>query len=170
MRNEQHLELRELKDKQSRLHIRIFAILDLTGITRRRQEAARKELSAVHKADWKALSEQYRESRGFAESAIKKRYTGKIENQQGKRLSSLARLEEQHRHTEIIADRERQQRELEREHTRELTETKIESWRRQPSGQDKVQGDDGFMKALQKAVKQEDDWGKDMDGGKDRER
>jgi len=131
MRNEQHAERRDLKNKQSRLHIRIFTMLDLTGITRRRQEAARKELSALHKADRKALSEQYRESRGFAEHALKTRYVGKIENQKGKRLSSMARLQEQHRHSEIIADRQRQQRELEREHMSELTEKKIETWRKE---------------------------------------
>jgi MobA/MobL family len=170
MRNEQHAERRKLKDRQSRLHIRIFTMLDLTGMTRRRQEAVRKELSALHKADRKELSVQYRDTRNFAESAVKNRYAGKIENQQGRRLSHMARLEEQHRQVEIIADRERQQRELEREQIREITERKIQTWKKTPSGQEKMQADPTFMKALQKAAKQEDDRGKNMDDGKDRER
>ena len=85
-------------------------------------------------------------------------------------MSHLARLEEQHRQVEIIADRERQQRELEREQMREITERKIQTWKKTPSGLEKMQADPTFMKALQKAVKQEDDRGKNMDDGKDRER
>ncbi len=170
MRNEQHTERQELKDRQSRLHIRIFTMLDLTGITRRRQKAACRELSAIHKADRKELSAQYRDARNFVESAVKDRYAKDIERHQSERLSQLSNLEEQHRQVETIADRERQQRELEREQMRETTERKIQTWKKAPSGQEKLQADPTFMKALQKAVKQEDDRGKDMDDGKDRER
>jgi len=170
MRAMQQAERQEIKNRQSRLHMRLFTMLDLTGITRRKQEAARKELSAMHRADRHMLSERYRESRKVAEGAVKARYAKDIDEQQSKRLSHLAGLAEQHRHSEIIADRERQHRELDREQMHEITERKIQTRSKQPSGQDKTELDSGFMKALQKAAKQEEDRGKDKGGGNERER
>ena len=62
LRARQQKERQLLKDKQSRLYIRIIAILDFTGITRRRQEAARKELAKGHMAERKELARSIREA------------------------------------------------------------------------------------------------------------
>ena len=170
MRAKQHGERQELKDRQSRLHVRIFRMLDLTGTTRRRQEAARKELSAMHRADRRKLTEQYRETRKLAENSVRSRYAQDIERQQSARISRLSGLEEQHRQAEIIADRERQQREIEREQMREITERKVQSWPKRSAGEEITKADPTFLKALQKTAKQEKDRGMDKNDGSERER
>jgi hypothetical protein len=154
LRERQEKERSALKDRQSRLYIRIFALLDITGKTRRRQEEARKTLSASHQAERKELSARYRLMRSVAKDAVRARYKGDIAYQHQKRSQHLAQLKTRHVQAENFSDIERQRREADRELTRQLTEQKIENWKeRVDSGQKVVASD--FAQAIVKAAKQE---------------
>lgn len=169
LRADQGREREALKNRQSRLHIRIFAFLDFTGITRRRMEAARKALSAEHKRARRTLSGQYHEVRGHAEQAVKERYEDQIAHQQKQRMQHLAQLNDRYAEAEGFADHDRQAREAEREHMRLLTERKIEEWKqRQKSGETcKVQT--SFADAVMKAAKDQAKSKASRDKGKDRD-
>ncbi len=169
MRERHERNRQALKDKQSRLHIRIFAMLDFTGITKRRQEAARKALAATHKSDRRVLSERYQEQQTYAREAIKTRYQSQMDEQQLKRLQHLAQLKGRHGQAENFADVERQKREAAREHMRDITEAKIAAWRkREREGeQKKAVGD--FTDAILKAIEQEADRPKDLGKGNERD-
>ena len=168
LRDEQNRERQALTNKQSRLHIRIFTILDFTGITGRRQEAARKALAQIHKAARRAFSERYQEQLRFAGQATKARYETQIEEQQAKRLQHLAQFKNQHGQAENFADIERQKREAAREHMRQITEARIATWAKhqREGGHRKAVGD--FTEAIMKVIEQEADRPKDI--GKDLER
>jgi hypothetical protein len=160
LQERQRRERRELKDKQSRLYIRIIAMLDFTGITRRRQEAARKMLSARHKAERSKFSARYHKAGHAVTALIKERYAGEIARQREKRGQYLAQLRERHRQEDAFADLERQKREREREQMHRLTQAKLEGWVRDNAANDggkgrKTSGD--FAKAILKAAKQEAD-------------
>ena len=172
LRARQQQERQLLKDKQSRLYVRIIALLDITGRTRRRQEAARKALAKDHTTARKELSERYHKARLDADRAVKDRYAKQVTDERGKRLAHLAQLGERHRQADDFADIERQQREIEREHMRKITDKKLEAHQREQGDQKsgKTSGDD-FARALKKAAKQEkerDDKNKGPDRGYER--
>jgi hypothetical protein len=156
-----------LKDKQSRLYIRIITFLDITGITRRRQEAARKALARTHTAARSALSVRYREARLDADRAVKERYAKQIAAEGSKRVQHLAQLKERHSQLDGFADIERQQRELDREHTRKLTDKKLEAHQKEQGGEKTGKTSGDFANAIKKAAKQEADRGS-KDRGPDR--
>lgn len=89
-----------------------------------------------------------------------------------KRTRHLDLLKEKHARAENFADNERQQREIEREHMREITQRKIDAWQKEQKGK---AGDDmgratlpdSFAKAILKAAKQEAQRPKDRDLGRD---
>jgi len=148
-------ERAELGKKQSRLRARLVRILDITGITKRRQQAARKVLTRRHGQGRRELSERYRTARSFAEANVKARYAAMIKTAQRKRLSDLAQMKQRHAKMAQFADMARQQREIEREHSRQLTEKKIESWRKTRKGRGPLGKDSGLAKALERAARQE---------------
>ena len=177
LRARQQQERQLLKDRQSRLHIRIFAWLDFTGITKRRHEAARKALSVRHKQERRIVSERIRQAGAAVKALLRERHAGQIRKQEDQRRAHLAQLSERHRQAENFADRERQRRETERERMRQITEGKLEAWRRE---QAKEQGGKGkgsktggdFANAVMKAAKHEADRGggnkRDIDRGYER--
>lgn len=160
LRQRQQYERQLLKDKQSRLYARIFAFLDFTGITRRRQEAARKTLSARHKTERRAVSARYLRAGTLVKAAAQERYASEIARQQDRRTQHLAQLKDRHQQADSFADIERQRRETEREQMRLITDAKIEAWRREQvkPERSKVGGD--FANAVLKAAGQEKDRGK----------
>jgi len=161
LRERQQKERRLLKDKQSRLYIRIIAMLDFTGTTRRRQEVARKALSTQHRAERQKFSARYHKAGQAVTALIKERYAGEIARQRAKRVQHLAQLKERHRQEDNFADIARQQREIEREQMHRVTQAKLEGWIRDNAANDggKKGGkaSEGFAKALLKAAKQEAD-------------
>ena len=167
LRARQQKERQLLRDKQSRLYIRIIAILDFTGITRRRQEAARKELAKGHTAARKELSVRYHQAKADADRAVKDRYAGQIAGERQKRHAHLAQLKDRHQQADHFADIERQQRELDREHTRKLTDKKLEEFKREQEEKKTGKTSGDFASAIKKAAKQEANRGS-KDRGPDR--
>ena len=172
MRKAQEKERAALKDKQSRLHIRLLRILDITGITRRRQETMRKVMARRHQRARKALSEQYRTAQWFAAHAVKTQHDALIGAAHAKRISALAELKAQQAKQEHQAEMQRQQREIEREHARQITEAKIEAWRKAGSANEPLGKASDFAAALRKAAgheaKRGSGRGRDDDGGRER--
>jgi hypothetical protein len=172
LRARQQQERKLLRDKQSRLYIRIITVLDITGITRRRQEAARKALAKTHTSARKELSERYRKARFEADRAVKERYAKQIASERDKRLEHLAQLRGRHEQQEGFAEIERQQREIEREHMRAITQSKLEAFEREQRDTEqggkttgRTSGD--FADAVRRAAKQEINRGS-KDRGPDR--
>lgn len=155
LRTAQAKERAALSKKQSRLRARLMRILDITGITRRRQEAARKVLARRHGQARREFSERYRSARSFAEKSVKSRYAGLIDKAQRKRIADLAQMKERHVKMARFAEEARQQREIEREHARQLADKKIETWRRTRKDGGPLGMESGFAKALSRAAKQE---------------
>lgn len=167
LRERQQQERKLLKDKQSRLYIRIIAILDFTGITRRRQQAARKELARDHKAQRQDLSARYHAAKLDADRAVKQRYAAQVAGERQKRQAHLAQLKELHARADNFADIERQQRELDRDHTRKLTEKKLEEFKREQAEKETGKTSGTFASAIKKAANQEKNRG-DKNKGPDR--
>ena len=169
IRARHHKDKLALKDKQSRLHIQIFAWLDFTGITRKKMEAARKRLSKKHRQERRAFQEQVEERRRLVEEGIKATYKAKIDRCQAQRLEHLSQLKNHHDQLENFADHERQKREAEHEHMREITERKVQDWKkRERLGQNKAISSD-FAAAIEKVAKQQSTRNK-TDKTKDRDK
>lgn len=148
-------ERADLKKRQGRLYARIIAYLDLTGTTRRRREEARKLLAARHKRERKLLSESYREARKLADAGVRGKYRLQITKRQGERLAALADLKLRHAALAGLAEAQRQQREIEREHARGITESRIDTWRKERKGKGPLGIESGFAEAMRKAAEQE---------------
>jgi hypothetical protein len=157
LRASQQEERKQLRDKQSRLYMRILRVLDLTGITRRRQDAARKALSAAHKTARTELSVRYHRAKTDADRAVKERYAAEVAGERGKRLAHLAQLKELHAQADNFADIDRQRRELDREHTRALTDKKLEDYKREQGEKQSGKTSGDFASAIRKTAKQEKD-------------
>lgn len=159
LRLRQEGERKQLRDRQSRLYMRIIALIDFTGTTRRRQEAARKALSATHKSERRGLRARYERERDSAVSQVRDKYAREILNETKKRVAHLTQLRETHEQADNFADIERQQREIEREHVRALTDRKIEERLREQAKEDKSRTGGAFADAVRKSAKQEKDRG-----------
>ncbi|MFM9850233.1 MAG: MobA/MobL family protein [Hyphomicrobiaceae bacterium] len=167
LRERQQQERKLLRNKQSRLYMRIIAMLDFTGITRRRQEAARKELAKAHTAARKDLSVRYHAEKAQADRAVKDRYRNQIEAERGKRVQHVAQLKERHAQLDRFADIERQQREIDREQMRTITDQKLEEFKKEQGEKSTGKTSGDFANAIVKAAKQEADRG-GKNKGKDR--
>jgi hypothetical protein len=172
LRARQQKDRQSLRDKQSRLYIRIITFLDITGITRRRQVADRKALAKTHTAARKQLSVRYHQAKADADRVVKERYAKQIAGERDKRLAHLTQLRGRHEQAENFADIERQQREIEREHTRDITQAKLEAFQREQRDTDKGDKQTGrtsgdFADAIRRAAKQENNRGS-KDRGPDR--
>jgi hypothetical protein len=166
----QEQERTALKDRQSRLYSRILAKLDITGITRRRQDAARRVLAAQHKAARMELSARYHAERDRSAAAVKTRFAVAIAAEEKRRAAHLSSLKQEHRAAALAADRARQQREAEREHMRQVTENKIEAWQKTRKNAGPLGMDSALAKALERASKQEADWKKAHGKGREKDR
>jgi hypothetical protein len=155
MRAAQQKERAALKDKQSRVRVRLLRMLDLTGITRRRQQAARKLLSAGHRQQRHELTARYRAARAQAEKHVKDRYAAMIAQAQQQRRAALAELKQRHAQLARQAEAQRQQREIEREHARQIAEQKIATWRKTRKDAGPLGFESGFASAMQRAAKHE---------------
>ena len=173
MRAAQRKEREALKDRQGRLRARLFRMLDITGITRRRQEAARKLLSAEHRQARTALTARYRAARAQAETEVKTRAAAMVLEAHRHRRMAIADLKRRHSESGRQAEEQRQQREIEREHGRQIAEEKIAAWRRTRKNAGPLGIESGFAKAMQRAARNEarsSGRGKDRDRDVDRER
>ncbi len=166
MREAQRKERAALKDRQSRLRMRLLRLLDITGITRRRQEAARKLLSSEHQQARKALTRRYVSARASAERVVRTRYATLIDAEQQKRRASLLHIKERHADAAQAAERDRQQREIEREHARQIAEKKIAGWQ-QREDRGPLGIESGFAQAMKRAAAKE---AKRRSGGRDIDR
>ena len=183
LRDEQRREREALKDRQGKLYLRLITAIDLTGTARRRQDAARKALSAIHKAGRRAFSESYREAEKFKVAAVRDRYDRQVVQVQGDRLKRLAALHERHGEAGRFADHEQQQREADREQVRLVTERKIQEWLKgrrtsdtaqQQGGarkeESKGKGDDSLSAAFEKAQQKNQDRERSPEAGRARNR
>lgn len=128
LKERQRRERAELKARQGRIYMRIMAKLDFTGTTKRRREAARKELSTRHKAERRELSGRYHETMRLKTAAVKQTYEDRLGEAHSRRLKHLSALHDKHGAAERFADHDRQKREAEREQARTDTEKKIREW------------------------------------------
>jgi hypothetical protein len=167
LRQRHQSERQQLKDKQSRLYVRIIAFLDFTGITRRRQQAARSALAKEHTAVRKEFSRRYHQARAEADRALKERYAKSVADERTKRHTHLAQLKDRHKQMDGFADIERQQRELDREHTRKLTDKKLEEFKREQGEKETGKTSGSFADAIRKVANQEKNRN-DKDRGPDR--
>jgi len=138
LRMRQQHEREALKNKQIRLRARIFALIDITGKTRRKQEAARKELSWAHKGQRQKFREKYLNTKQDTLKRISQRFRHQISDMKAKRSGQLAAIKSKHQKSEQQVDAMRQKREAEREHIRRITEQKIATWLRERKRQNKV--------------------------------
>jgi hypothetical protein len=157
-----------LKDKQSRLFARIAAALDITGITRRRQDTARKVLSARHKEDRQALSQRYHDAKRRAVEAVRSQSNNAIRSVQRERQEALTSLRRQQIDVRRSSEAHRQQREIKREHARQLAQKRIDAWNRTRKDGGPLGVESGFAKAMQRAAKKEA--GRGGRSGRDRDR
>ena len=182
-RQQQRRERESLKARQGRLYLRIISAIDLTGTARRRQEEARRTLSATHKAGRRAFSERYQEAQRSKVAAVKDRYDKQVAEVQAKRLKHLAALHERHGEADRFADHERQQREADREQTRLVTDRKIQDWTKgrrtsyaahqeggTEKGEGKGKGDGSLAAAFKKAQRQDQDRAHSPESGRERNR
>ncbi len=157
MQQAQANERLALADKQSRLRARLLRHLDITGLTRRKQQAERKALAAKHRKDRKALTETYYAIRNKAVVKVKTKCADQVAAIEQQRLGVLVRLRETHVKAEQLAEVQRQQREIAREHARQITERKIAVWRKARKGAQPLGKESALAKVLQKASKYEAD-------------
>jgi len=151
LRAEQRRQREALRTRQGRLYLRLIAAIDITGITRRKREAERKNLSATHREERAALSERYREMKRFKVAMVRDKYENQIEAAHSRKLKHLSALHDKHGEAERFGDRERQQREAEREQARLAAEQKIQDWSKSRSGSFARQQDAGAGKEEGKA-------------------
>ena len=174
----QRRERDSLKARQSRLYVRLMTALDVTGITRRRQEAARRMLSAEHREERHSVSKRYRAARQEAVDAIRERTSKQLGQVRAQRARDLAVLRDQQRGAARQADRLRQAREADREQMREATERKITAWQQgkkeiASTGRQEAAGSskqDSLTRAFRKAKEQREAHPRTLDGGRSRTR
>ncbi len=156
----QRREHKALKSKHGRLYMRLLTAIDITGTSRRRQEAARRSLSAAHRTERREFADRYRQAQSAASAAVKSHYSDRLTEVREKRSVHLAQLQERHDEVERFADAERQRRETDREHARQITERKIQDWvkGRKQASRSETQGkqeDSALARAFNKATKKE---------------
>lgn len=155
IRAEQAAERQALRDRQSSLHERLLRLVDITGITRRRQDAARKMLAAEHRRQRRELTERYRTALEDAVREVRARSAAAIRQAGETRRAEVAHIRESHAEAERQAEAARQQREIEREHGRQIVEGKIADWRRDRKDGGPLGQESAFARALERAAKKE---------------
>lgn len=154
LRERHDSERTALKKQQGRLYMRLLAMVDLTGKTRRRQEEARNALAESQRNQRKELSGLYNTMKAIAKNAVRLRYKMEIASEARKRIKHTEQIKTKHIQADNFADIERQRREAERELTRRLTEQKIDKWKERGDSGQKIAAND-FAQAIVRAAKQE---------------
>jgi hypothetical protein len=137
LRARQRQQRQELRKQQKGLMARIARRLSRN--VRGRHIAARKSQIKTHREERHALSAAYQQAIARARDGLAVRYDTQLANIEAKRTSHLTELQELHQQAENFTDILRQQREAAREHQRQLTERKIQEWRK-TAEQDRMQG------------------------------
>lgn len=121
MRDRQRQAREDLARQQRSLWGRFSAAIDITGGTRRRQEDARREMSASHKGERRKMAEDAAQARAALREAVDAVYGPKEAQIRAARLQGLSALQEGHTRAQASADAKRQIREAEREQERQRT-------------------------------------------------
>jgi hypothetical protein len=119
LRERQFAERHALQKKQSTLWARASRILDMTGGTRRKQEAIRRVLVATHRGERSRLARDTRAGLLAWREAVALRFAPQVEDLQVQRAKAIAGQREMHKRGEAMADAKRQLREQAREKERQ---------------------------------------------------
>ncbi|MFQ5717013.1 MAG: MobA/MobL family protein, partial [Nitrospinales bacterium] len=128
--NEQRQALRK---EQKSFMARIARRLSRT--VRNKHLAARTRQIETHRAQRKLLSQTYAQAKQQARAGLTTRYSEEIERIEAQRSTHLGVLQEKHGQAENFVEILRQQREADREQTRQITERKIQAWKGMKRGQ-----------------------------------
>lgn len=122
---ERHRAEREkLAQDQRRIKARLLRVIDVTGTTRRRQDADRRALQDAHRTDREALVSSHRALKHEHQSRVQERYAQMRREAKAAHAPRFDELTKSHRQAEIEADRQRQMRAAERDRAeRRLEET-----------------------------------------------
>ncbi len=104
-----------LANEQKRFTARFMRVVDVTGRTRRTQEAAREALQSQHEDERTALVDRHRQNRAAQSAAVEARYSGMKDEIRDRYRPGLRDMTARHRDADIEADKERQSRVTERE-------------------------------------------------------
>jgi len=104
-----------LKADQGRIKARVLRFIDVTGQTRRRQEAQKQEMQSRHAEDRAALVTSYRDQKREAQDQLKTRHNLMRRELKADHAPQFARLKVEHRQADTEADRQRQMRAAERD-------------------------------------------------------
>lgn len=136
LRQRHAAERSDLKNQQDRLLARFFAMVDVTGRTRRKRDASRMALSATHQAERQALAGTIRGQRTVQLAAIEGRYRPELDELARTRAQRLELLAERHAAETAQEDRLLQARAAEREQARIQVQAQIDAWKRMQRAQD----------------------------------
>lgn len=125
MRQRQADERDVLHRKQTGFWPSFFRAVDITGGTRRKHQATRRDLSALHKQERGLIAADHRVRWMALKDAIRKRFAPQEEELTTQRRCALSALREMHGRAEAMADGKRQHRAAHRERDRRLTEEQI---------------------------------------------
>lgn len=118
-------EKEALAKEQGRIGRRLLRIIDVTGKTRRRQEADRQEMQDRHREDRSTLVASHRERKEAATAELAERHALMRRELKAAHAPDFAQLAERHRQAETEADRQRQMRAAERDRTERRHEEKL---------------------------------------------
>ena len=141
----------ELRAKQSTFAAMLFTRLDITGTTRRKQEAARAALSSIQTAERSDLAGQYRAARLGQLEAVEARYKPILAELRQQCRHRLGVLRDGHEDQERRAEAALQGREAERDQERQALQQAIIDWQRQHAQQQDRQAAGGPKQAFQGA-------------------
>lgn len=170
MRRKQTHERAELKDKQSRLRARLLLLIDITGTSKKRQEEARKLLSAEHRRARRNLTQDYYQARDNAVARIKERYAEGVARTERRREAHVEMISGRHAELKHHAEDRRQQREVERAHASEIAVRKIAEWNRTRKDGGPLGVESSFARAMRRAAEMESRANSSRNGGSDHER
>lgn len=123
---EQHQSERaDLAKDQSKLGARFMRIVDVTGRTRKRQDADKKALQARQKAERGELVAEHKKNRSLHSGAVKSHYTDMKREVAAQYRPGLRAMLDGHRDADKDADRLRQDRATEREQAERRFEEKL---------------------------------------------
>lgn len=123
---ERHGEERDaLKADQGRFTAKVMRVIDVTGRTRRQQDAERRDMQDRHKDDRAGLVASHRAFRGQEQDRLSGRYDGIRRELKAAHAPQFARVTIEHRKAETEADRQRQMRAAERERSEQRLDEKI---------------------------------------------
>lgn len=114
-----------MKREHGRLASRVLRIIDVTGRTRRNQDAERKEMQERQKADRQAVVADHRAGKVERRTSLEQRYGLMHRELRAAHAPGLDRLRDRHQDADRKADRERQIRAADREVVAQRTEQAI---------------------------------------------